>query len=52
LIPDREKAKRADFVYVNTGTPDELDAWVAGVMAALTDEVMSARGDDEASHNV
>ena len=36
LIPDREKAKRADFTYVNTGTPDELDAWVAGVMATLT----------------
>lgn len=36
LIPDREKAKRADFVYVNTGTPEELDAWVAGVMATLT----------------
>ncbi len=36
LIPDREKAQRADFTYVNTGTPDELDAWVAGVMATLT----------------
>ena len=36
LIPDREKAKRADFAYVNTGTQDELDAWVAGVMATLT----------------
>jgi dephospho-CoA kinase len=36
LIADREKAKRADFTYVNTGTPDELDAWVAGVMATLT----------------
>jgi len=36
LIPDREKAKRADFTYVNTGTPDELDAWVAEVMATLT----------------
>ena len=36
LMPDREKAKRADFVYVNTGTPDELDAWVAGVMATLS----------------
>jgi dephospho-CoA kinase len=35
LIPDREKVKRADFVYVNTGTPDDLDAWVAGVMATL-----------------
>ena len=38
LIPDREKVKRADFAYVNTGTPDELDAWVAEVMATLTDE--------------
>jgi dephospho-CoA kinase len=38
LIPDREKAKRADFTYVNTGTPDELDAWVEGVMATLTAE--------------
>jgi dephospho-CoA kinase len=35
LIPDREKVKRADFSYVNTGTPDELDAWVAQVMATL-----------------
>jgi dephospho-CoA kinase len=38
LLPEREKAKRGDFVYVNTGTPDELDVWVAGVMAALTGE--------------
>lgn len=38
LIPDREKVKRADFVYVNTGTPEELDAWVAEVMATLTGE--------------
>jgi dephospho-CoA kinase len=36
LIPDREKVKRADFSYVNTGTPEELDAWVAEVMATLT----------------
>jgi dephospho-CoA kinase len=36
LLPEREKAKRADFTYVNTGTPDELDAWVAEVMATLT----------------
>jgi dephospho-CoA kinase len=36
LIPDREKAKLADFTYVNTGTPDQLDAWVAEVMATLT----------------
>ena len=37
LIPDREKVKRADFAYVNTGTPDELDVWVAEVMAILTE---------------
>jgi dephospho-CoA kinase len=35
LIDDREKAKRADYVYVNTGTLEELDAWVAGVMEEL-----------------
>lgn len=36
LLPDREKVARADFHYVNTGTPEELDAWVAGVMEELT----------------
>ena len=36
LIPDREKVKRADFSYVNTGGVDELDAFVAGVMEQLT----------------
>jgi dephospho-CoA kinase len=36
LLPDREKAKRGDFTYVNTGTPEELDAWIAGVLASLT----------------
>jgi dephospho-CoA kinase len=35
LIPDREKVKRADYAYVNTGALEELDAWVAGVMAEL-----------------
>ena len=35
LLSDREKAKRADFVYVNTGSLGELDEWVAGVMAKL-----------------
>ena len=35
LIPDEEKAKRADFVYVNDGTLDELDAFVADVMRKL-----------------
>jgi dephospho-CoA kinase len=37
LLPDREKVKRADFAYVNTGTLEELDAWVAGVMRELTE---------------
>ena len=36
LIPDREKAKRSDFHYVNTGTLEELDAWVADVMEKMT----------------
>ena len=37
LLPDREKAKRADFVYVNTGTLEELDAFVARVVRELTE---------------
>jgi dephospho-CoA kinase len=36
LIPDEEKAKRADFVYVNDGRLEELDAFVADVMRELT----------------
>jgi dephospho-CoA kinase len=36
LLPDREKVKRADYSYVNTGSLEDLDAWVAGVMADLT----------------
>ncbi len=36
LLPDAEKVKRADYAYVNTGSIDELDAWVRGVMAELT----------------
>jgi dephospho-CoA kinase len=36
LLPDKEKMQRADFAYVNTGTLDELDEWVAGVMRELT----------------
>ena len=36
LLPDKEKVERADFAYVNTGTLDELDAWVEQVMAELT----------------
>ena len=35
FLSDEEKAKRADFVYVNDGTRAELDEFVAGVVAAL-----------------
>jgi dephospho-CoA kinase len=35
LIPDAEKRDRADYVYVNTGSLEELDAFVAGVMREL-----------------
>jgi dephospho-CoA kinase len=35
LISDEEKAARADFVYVNDGTREELDAFVAGVVEQL-----------------
>ena len=35
LLPDRDKVKRGDFVYVNTGSLEELDAFVAGVMERL-----------------
>jgi dephospho-CoA kinase len=37
LIPDEEKVLRADFAYVNDGTIEELDAFVAGVMRKLLD---------------
>jgi dephospho-CoA kinase len=35
LIPDDEKARRADFVYVNIGSLEELDAFVASVLDNL-----------------
>ena len=35
LIPDEEKVARADFAYVNDGTLDELDAFVADVLGKL-----------------
>jgi dephospho-CoA kinase len=37
LLPDAEKVKRADYAYVNTGTLEDLDEWVAGVMRELTE---------------
>ncbi|MCW2976016.1 MAG: dephospho-CoA kinase [Actinomycetia bacterium] len=36
LIPDEEKLRRADFSYVNDGSLEELDAFVAGVVRELT----------------
>ncbi len=36
LIPDEEKLRRADFAYVNDGTLEDLDAFVAGVIATLS----------------
>ena len=35
LLPDKEKVRRADYSYVNTGTLEELDAWVEQVMTDL-----------------
>ena len=35
LIDDREKVKRADYSYVNTGGLQELDAWVGDLMEEL-----------------
>lgn len=38
LLPDEEKLQRADFAYVNDGSLEDLDAFVASVMARLTSE--------------
>jgi dephospho-CoA kinase len=35
LLPDGEKVARADFAYVNDGSLDDLDRFVAGVIAKL-----------------
>lgn len=35
LLPDEEKAQRADYVYVNDGSLEELEAWVAAVAREL-----------------
>jgi dephospho-CoA kinase len=36
LIPDEEKMRRADFAYVNDGTLEELDRFVASVVEELS----------------
>ncbi len=40
LIDDAEKVAKADYHYVNTGTFEDLDAWVAGLMAELTNDAL------------
>jgi dephospho-CoA kinase len=35
LLPDKEKAERADFVFKNTGSLEDLDEFVASVMQTL-----------------
>jgi dephospho-CoA kinase len=40
LLPDEEKVERADYAYVNTGSLEELDRWVA----ALMEELRALRG--------
>jgi len=36
LLPEEEKVSLADYAYVNDGTLEELDAFVADVVAKLT----------------
>lgn len=36
LVPEEEKVRRADYAYVNDGSLEDLDAFVAGVMRRLT----------------
>jgi dephospho-CoA kinase len=36
LIPDEEKRSRADFAYINDGSLEELDEFVAGVVEKLS----------------
>jgi dephospho-CoA kinase len=45
LLPDREKVARADYHYANTGTFEDLDRFVAGVMEKLTAGVTRAAPD-------
>jgi dephospho-CoA kinase len=36
LLPDEQKVARADYAYLNDGTLEELDGFVADVVAQLT----------------
>ena len=35
LVPEEDKVRRADFSYVNDGTLEQLDRFVAGVLEEL-----------------
>ena len=37
LLADKQKAKRADYAYVNTGSLADLDAFVASVVQDLNE---------------
>jgi dephospho-CoA kinase len=37
LLPDAEKVQRADYAYVNIGSIEELDAFVASVLRGLAE---------------
>ena len=38
FLPDKEKIERADFAYKNTGSIEDLDAFVKSVMAELASQ--------------
>jgi dephospho-CoA kinase len=42
LLPDGDKVRRADYHFVNTGTFEDLDAWVADLMGQLTHAARAA----------
>jgi dephospho-CoA kinase len=46
LLPDREKAKRADYHFDNTGTFEDLDRWVADLMEELTRTARAGAGQE------
>jgi dephospho-CoA kinase len=35
FLPEDEKARKADYAFVNDGSLDDLDAFVAGVLKKL-----------------
>ncbi len=39
LVPDTEKTVRADFAYVNSGSLEELDAFIQAVLARLQERL-------------